>query len=425
MLYFSYLIRIYPLLLLYPSVLNAQFDTTKTSIVSPVLWRDMCEQDTSFSQRQQWLAGIDVEDIYLIHAHLAGILPFSSRYQYLAADIENKEFLSSGNALHVMNHETHFLLRLLLGQPISRMPEQIWMRLDSNMLISSNQYSGKTSITVLPVSPDWQGPPNQQMLTPVWIKKGDVNNSHVAENRKTIPDQSVTWAVPYSRQITKGEYIIIPVQFNGPTALRAFQAAFHFNADIYEFKEIGIGDMENWSKHYFYVNPEKQGEFRCVWWEVYDSKALQPGQILFYLTLRAKHDIPASDQPIIDIDETNLPARAWLTDGTPYLLRTVALPEASFDRTSAKTATQSIQAAIVPNPSAGAFRLQVQSERQINRAVLAVFDGQGSRLMRKELSLQPGNNEFLLSESERWPAGVYLWKIKSGELEAEGRVVRE
>ena len=363
-----------------------------------------------------WLNGVTTFDLVLISKHVLGFQPFTSLYQYIAADGSGNQIIDpptpGAHPLDIIE-----LRKLILG---------IYQVLPNN---NSWRYLDAYAPANLPADPlepfnmppeQWVGNPSDPTVDFVAVKVGDVNNTHNTDLQMRPAGELPlrTEAVP---RAAAGEYVSIPIRYEGDVFVTALQLGLRFDSDKWEYVGFTTSDVLQVSEECFNLNNTAGGEIRFVWFSANPEEYLRHSQALFYLTFRAKRAIKGDPMPV-QIDDDLLHSLAFSEEGDRYGL---SMEVGAEVRRSGSPANQGLSVSCFPNPTSGAVTLTIETATDAASATVWAYNAFGSRLMRREIPLTGQTTAFNIQESTNWPAGLYVWKVKVGDVKTEGRLLKQ
>jgi len=367
--------------------------------------------------KDAWAKGVSIYDIVMISRHLNEILPFSTIYQYAAADADgNNEIGFEGRGIPP---DILSLSQLILGIKDTLAGQTCWRYFDENS-------SG--SLPMDPPSDEFIRPnefrlesPSNTDLNFIAVKVGDLNNSH-NNDLELRPAGMLPLRTEMRSRPAAGEYLSIPIRYEGAVALTALQMGLRFDADSWEYAGISKGDAAQVSEASFNLLELGNGEMKFIWYGTFPDDYVRPGQTLFFLTLRAKKAIRDASRPI-RVDDALLRSIAYTPEGIMYNL---GMEAATGLRDAEDNAVPSnLEVNCAPNPASGAVSLQIKSSQDARYAMVWAYSAFGTRLLRREIPLTGNSTVFQIPDSDQWPAGVYIWKVKVGDEKTEGRLIKQ
>lgn len=371
-----------------------------------------------------WLDGVTTYDLTLIGRHLNGTQPFTSIYQYAAADANNNRRTEVGSG--ISSPDVIDLRKLILGLiselpgvPMMNNPPPTWWYFDENSTGSLPADPILDQFT-LP-NTFWQGSPSNTGINFIAVKVGDLNNSHNTDTELrpagVLPLRTEALVRP-----SLDEYLSIPIRYEGDVSLSALQMGLRFDAVNWEFIGVSASDVAQVSAECFNLNHVTDGEIKFAWFCSLPDDNARPGQTLFFLTLRAKKAVKGALSPL-QVDDSMMRSIAYTPEGVMYNLNIQA--EASR-RTLDLPSAPNLQVVCAPNPSSGAASLTINTANETSpTAMVWAYSAFGTRLLRREIPLTGRTTTFQFPESEQWPAGLYVWKVKIGDEKTEGRLIKQ
>ncbi|MBU6343015.1 MAG: hypothetical protein KGS48_16085 [Bacteroidetes bacterium] len=249
-----------------------------------------------------------------------------------------------------------------------------------------------------------------------------VLNAQNAASSPTPSNKPVAFPLGIPVQSLKsGEYCTLPLTVLGTAPLIGWQMGLRFNPELLEFVAVSKGDLADIRPESFGLTKVAEGEIRALWIaRLGDSEDhLRPGQVLFYLTFRARKAI-ADVSGAINIDQKIIPGEAYENDGkTIYRLSMRGMTSGAEN-----AAPGSMQVLCHPNPANSQFLLdfELKSPEAVN---LMVYDDFGKLVLNKTLELPAGVQTIQVPEIAHWAAAVYHWELKIGKTgHAQGHVIK-
>ncbi|MFN0215684.1 MAG: cohesin domain-containing protein [Saprospiraceae bacterium] len=364
-----------------------------------------------------WLNGVTTWDLVLISKHISATEPFTSLYQYIAADASNNRIIDPPVSQGALPLDISELRKLILG---------IYQALPGN---SSWRYVDAYDPPNLPMDPftpfdmpaeEWLGHPSDPTIDFIAIKVGDVNNTHNADIQQR-PAGKLSLLTEAISQAYAGDLVSIPVRYGGDAPLTALQMGLRFDANLWEYVGITSSEVLQVSEDCFNLTNTADGEIRFVWFSANPEEYVRPGQALFYLTFRAKRAVKSDPMPL-QIDDDLLRSIAFNQEGAFYSL---SMGGQAAVRRSDLPLNKDFAVICAPNPTSGAATLNITTVTEATTATVWAYNAYGSRLMRREIPLTGQSTYFQIPESANWPAGMYVWKVKVGDVKTEGRLLKQ
>ncbi len=365
-----------------------------------------------------WLNGVTSYDLTLIGRHVQNINDrFTSVYQFAAADANGNSEIDE--PIGIIQTDIVEFRKLILGI-YSKLPaNNSWRYFEDGVpgttpsaMFPSDQFTLPPQfIDAYPSDPD---------INFIAVKIGDVNNSHNTDIELrpagTLP--LLTEAMP---RMAVGEYISIPVRYNGEIPLTALQMGLRFDADVWEYVGMTTSDVPQVSEDCFNLNHTADGKIKFVWFCIHPDDYIRPGQAMFFLTFRAKRAVRGDQNPIL-VDDGLLRSVAYAQQGTIYNL---SLGAEAIQRDIDMPSSHVLDVSCSPNPTSGAVNLAISTTSEAATATVWAYSATGQRLLRRVIPLTGTSTNFQFPESASWPAGLYVWKVKVGNEKTEGRLIKQ
>lgn len=353
----------------------------------------------------EWRSGISILDLLFISQHITQIERLPSPYAIIAADVNY-----SGTVTMV---DISCLRQLLLGKPSDCLDEgEPWryIRADYHFPDSNNPFQG-----IFPEFPKGAGTP----INFIAVKIGDVNNSHTDDGGYAMARVATLPIGIGKASHRSGEFVTIPVTYDGTESLAALQLGLQFDAGDWELLEPSTADLPDFEPGCFNLREAGEGRIKFLWFTPWPKEQLQQGRTLFYLTFRRK-SAAADAVPDLHTNDAILENAGFTGKGIAYGL--VSKPSSVRSGPAAMPAFN-WSAECVPNPVTDLATLRIQSPAPQAMSVW-VFNALGVRTYYKELKVPAGATEVAIPEVSRWPAGIYTWKVKSGKDKLQGQFIR-
>lgn len=346
--------------------------------------------------------GVSTFDLVLMSKHILGIDPFPSAYQWLAADVNKSNSVTTFDIV-----ETR---KLLLGIYDTFPVSKSWRFI--RPLVNPGDFSALTAIKdtyqiTLNSLPDDISLYGHYF---VGIKTGDANLSASfageAEERSGAP----LLLLAEDRTLAAGESVTVPLRLSEAGALSGWQLALQTDPNLLRIETVENLAAENFSQ-------TDDGLLRALWLDG-AGKNFGVGETIFSLKITALQAVRLSDA--LQLAPGALAPEAYAGSSAAALLkRPLAL---RFAPAGAGGDAIVRVFAPHPNPCTGATRLGVQCAGE-QPAVLSVFDAGGKMLWQAQLSLAEGFQEIAL-DGDNLPGGVLAWRLETAGQRFGGRLVR-
>ncbi len=377
----------------------------------------VCNTDNYFgvaaSKNCNWLNGVTTFDMVLIQRHILGTQLLDSPYKLIAADADNSSTVTTFDLAEIR--------RLILHRIEQFSKNTSWRFVPADVSLSYPQ-----DPAIVPMFPncgnvDMSGGDSEQDF--VAVKVGDVNNSAVgclpcSEGSgsmlvgERLSGDRVLRLEAQGRGAREGEELELSFRLRGFEGLAAVQAGLHFDAQRLRFE--GLGTLSRWVRSYdFGLSEASQGRIRWLWVSPDGENAeLPPEEVLFTLRFRVLEGT-AEGATAVRLSDAVLPCVAYDAAGGAYRVQGGA--GVLSQRTSSGTALPgSFRLRALPNPFRNGLRLEVWMP-QAGRFRIRVLDAAGRTVQELERRLPAGRHELELEGSDRWPAGVYWYRVEAPE----------
>lgn len=347
------------------------------------------------------LNGVDVFDLIRISLHILGLEPIANPYGQVAADANKSRSITTFDVIEIR--------RLLLGTYQEFPNNTSWRFIDGNYAFPN------------PGNPFAQAFPETKSLANLndtisgevvfmAIKTGDVDCTAIPGLKAAPQPRSATVLRLPDHRLRAGETLDLPVFASEAQTWMGLQFGLTFDPALLSVETILPGSLRAWDQQSS-AQPSA-GRLNAVWFDV-DPHVVHPGQAMFYLRLKALHDVRVGET--LRLAAGALPARAYSSDPEPR-----ALQLQFFAETAAET-TIGIPA---PNPTSGGAALPVQAPENTPVQV-SVWDMQG-RLCWQAAAPASGHPQWLDLPAEAFPApGIYTWRVIAGANMRSGKIERQ
>lgn len=350
--------------------------------------------------------GVTTFDLVLLSKHILGVTPFSSPYQYIAADANKSGTVTTFDLVEV---------RKLILMINTNFPNNTsWRFVDK-----AYQFPNPTNPwqEVFPEVININNLPAAQTGDDfVAIKIGDINNSANANgltsdatgNRSNGTLNFTMDNLTYEA----GQAVSMTMRAKDFNDVYGFQFTIDFNPDLLEFKSVQPTSVTGIAN--FGTTLLDQAAV-TVSWETNPFLSVADGEPVITLNFMAKADGSLADA--IGISSRFTTAEAYI--GEPIEVYDVAL---IINNTGASATTSSIAKGYelyqnVPNPFSKKTVIGFQLPKA-GDATLTVFDGTGRKITVVEGNFAPGYNEIELDRNSLPQEGLVYYRLESGSYTA-------
>ena len=360
------------------------------------------------SRKYDLCGGIEEQDIFLITQHILNLMPFTSPYTMIAADINRSGTITMLDVIE--------LRRCLLGHPPFNQNVIAWQFVPSS-------YNFPNPMN--PFAPPF--PTSSQVVVGngvsatgvnfVGMKSGDVQGNYT-------PRQSEQPLVTETVSVKKDQVFSVPLRSGAKDPLALVHAVLRFNPEDVEYLGTSIGQVKGLTPDCFGLTDVSSGIIRMLWLAVHlTEQPLFPDQVLCHLRFKAKRPL-SSENPLLQLVADNrLKPVAFTSEGEKHPLR-LNIRKGVQER-MAGSDFQKVAIYCIPNPAKGAVTLVSESMQNIPRAGLMVTDAFGRTAHYNEYEIAEGTGAIYLKGSDAWNPGLYAWVLFSNGMRlSEGRFVK-
>lgn len=341
--------------------------------------------------------GVNTLDLVRIQRHLLGMEPFTSAYQYIAADANNSRTVSAIDLIEIR--------RLVLGLQHQFSSNTSWRFVTSGVeLIPGNPWPFDEEIEIASLEDN-----NGVHRDFVGIKVGDVNHSAAANAQKLKPRQALRPThvkIATKGKVMPGEEISVDFTFNEP--ITGFQWTMELSgleylgvsSDVIAIDEqhVGLPEVGMLTMSWHHTNMEPANLERPVSFSLRFRVTAQ-GALINMLRLTDRVAAPEAYTPADEVMETRLVYQSTdaLTDFELYQNK--------------------------PNPwnhqTVIGFHLP-----EGGPVLLTVYDGNGSIVKTLTGEYKAGYHTITLSDHDIEGEGMMYYRLESGSYSASRKMVR-
>ncbi len=342
--------------------------------------------------------GVTTLDLVKVQKHLLGLEPFTTPYQYIAADANNS---ASVTAIDIVQ-----LRKLILGY-YNELPNNTSWRFIDKAHIFPNPHDPWLShwpetYTIIPFSHSMNDVDFHA------VKIGDLNRTAAlqADGGMIRPRTDRSGIVSYEAIPMEDKSVYrIDITLEDATSFQALQ--FSFDWDQTGFKLIDWAPGELFTSDDFRL-PARAGENASV--AVFDHQGWAQDKITL-LTLWVE-DVAKSGYPFTMFLQ---PAPAQPVAYVLHEEDPVAVQLRSITREARKIFNR-------PNPFKELTSILYNSSREED-AILRIFHINGKLMMTRKVKLMAGENEFIVTKTELREPGMYMYEIESNFQYSTNRMI--
>lgn len=340
--------------------------------------------------------GVSVVDLVLISRHLIGIQPFTSPYQFIAADTDNNKDLNTFDIINLQR------LLLYIDDELEQNTSWRFVDLDYDFLDPQNPL-----VEDFPVYRLTEMLREDELFNFMGIKIGDLNDSaDPAFSNEGANDREFSENIYFQTEeqvFEAGEQVSVALSPEDLTNILAFQFTVEYDANILEFVQLeGLADNA-------FALAGKKGALTMLW-NSYAEKAPE------VISLQFVANAPGRLSDVFSLNSSQLAAEAYdeQLEATGLLL----------EFTGTEEAPQVFQLyQNQPNPFVGATNVRFYLPAT-GDAKLTVFGLNGQKIMEQEEIFEKGNHEVRLSSDLFSAPGVYYYQLDTAFGSETGKMIR-
>ena len=245
--------------------------------------------------------GVTTLDLVYIRRHILNILPLTSPYKMIAADINKSGSISTLDLVQLRK------LILTIDTDFNNNTSWRFVPLDYEFINPQNPFSENfpESITIQNVtSNNWEN-------DFIGIKIGDVNGTANANDLLGVDDRTMTddlKLMTTDRTLEAGYDYEIPITAVNFEQIMGFQFALEFDTDRLDILAVTPGKLQELKAANFGKTLLSEGILTTSWESIFDQK-LDAIDELFIIHVRAKADTKLSE--VLRISQSYVPAEAY------------------------------------------------------------------------------------------------------------------
>lgn len=364
-----------------------------------------CNSDLTIvpSKNDNPLNGVSTYDLVLISKHILGVEPLDSPYKMIAADANQSGSITTFDVVE--------LRKLILGIYDTLPHAPSWRFLKKDFVFPNPLNPFETDLPDTLNIESWACSYNSIVFT--GVKIGDVNNTAIPNANAPNPTESRSpnFLVLPNLELKAGETLYVPILATERANWHGLQFGLDFDPELLEIESIEssvLSDFgtENWAQ-------PRPGQVSLSWSAATDA-AVSSDEPMLQLRIKARANIQLS--------------KALNTTATPrlqpevYGLEGVAQPlQFVFSNENVLEANQIF--APQPNPTTMGTSIPVQISQPANLRV-EICDLSGKVLWGNDLALEKGSHLLEIPAAAMPHAGLYLWRVRVGEMLRAGKITR-
>lgn len=355
------------------------------------------------------LNGVNTWDLILISRHILNLEPLNSPYKIINADANKSGTVTTFDIVE--------LRKLILGTYPNLPDNSSWRFVDATQVFTNpaNPFSNV-------IREEFSGNLSQHptgFIDFIGCKIGDVDYTATPNNRPSRPTTSLAW--PTIGALNAEENVTVPIIYQGAASIAGIQFALDFDPSAWELISPSLGDITSVESSNLGLSKVDQGKITFSW-NVFNEETedLKSGDVLFYLTFKAKNKQVAENN-LLALDYNTMPDGAWTHAGVEHALNHTPVVRG---RNSIEDETTTFVRSI-PNPTKQSSTLYFHNE-QAGKSRLVLMDAWGRQLLFKDIFTNTGHQQIPLDTLNTQPAGVYSWWLKlPNGVQYQGRIVKQ
>jgi hypothetical protein len=369
-------------------------------------------------------------DLIVISLHLADpnlvptATPFSSPYQYIAADVNNSKTITDADIIAIRK----MILTTSANWTEASNDMTNWRffpigNMIGNLNFTSTFVSDPFSPTLLPQYPAYLGSITKVFNpmdgadywagngTGIAIKTGDASLDAYNANCFTsleIVDRGLTSnSTSFSEIIKAGETVKIILSSPLQSKLSCWQSSYSFDNESIEVLGVNSSKFKGFNKDCYHV---QNGNLKMFWFDP-QMTSLHQDENCLEVRIKAKKDISA--QEIFSEFASDSPNNSIFYD--PSGNRTDAQFKYEILKEEPRNGSSLFQ--IIPSVFQDKFTVYTNSKNTVTSGGISIFDLQGRNIFEKSIEFIDGTAPIVNSELSNIPTGIYFAKIllNSGE----------
>ncbi|MCO6489645.1 MAG: T9SS type A sorting domain-containing protein, partial [Phaeodactylibacter sp.] len=366
-----------------------------------------CKTDT-----EDLFCGVSTLDLVLISKHLLGVERFGDPRQYVAADVDGNNSVTTLDQIE--------LRRAILG--------------------ISPTLAGGPHWRFIPCGYDFYDFPNTNPLAngvPECLEYSSDTGYKACFDAIKVGDVDCSCA---EGLLTRGEFVIAleenaPPEGSGENDVRvdlapdnaaylaALQFALRFDTNYLSFSGFVQDAMLVDSSAYSFQE-EADGVVRLAWYDLTgDSTSFSPNDNILSLVFTPQGEVEDALSHL-SIDSALLRPLAFTNNGTALEVRLQSLEEGGRPAPGIGAAgSEALSITPVPNPFRQGLPFHISAPAALE-ARLSIFNASGKQVYAEVLALDAGRQKVQLPAANTWPEGTYFYRLQAGESIQSGRVVK-
>ena len=377
-----------------------------------------------------WLNNGDVNssDLFFIQQHIVNNIPFTSIYDYVAADVNQSGTITTLDLVLIQD--------VIVNPEISPIPSSVidayspWRFIQKEYAESDlDPFDLDPSITLpaQPMAPVVPAAEQNRVYNPTvlpmanidWIavKVGQIFGGLNTSTLTTIDVDSRTgenFVMSIENQkVTNGELISIPVYAKDYAAFIAWQFTLEFDENYLAYEGILSGAIEGFEENKLGLNSLEEGIIGAVWYGI--PNTVKSDEVLFTLQFTALDDADALSG-LIDVTSRTVKSQSSLMSGAAgevslTFFSPIAVATSDFKLHQNR-----------PNPFNGETLISFNLP-EAGFATMTISDISGRTLKMIESDFAKGYNEVRIQSNDLSSTGVLYYQLESAEHIATKKMI--
>ena len=346
------------------------------------------------------LNGVSTLDLVLIQQNILGLKPFTSPYQYLAADANNDNKVAASDLVE--------LRKLILGH-YDRLPKNTsWRFYEKSQQIQDPKYPWGLNESIQCINKSGEQLDNHFIA----VKTGDVNISAQANTLTNSTEQRTSSGILVidDKKFNSDNSVFIPVYAQNIESMAGIQGAFDYDINSLRFKQMTPGVLNVTKENYRAYHEDGRILFS---WNVTENGVSTADQILFTLEFESTASGQISDVLSLVSDKIN--SEYYNIDMREYNLRLTYKYPVVDDMMDVSQNT--------PNPFASQTIIPV-SIPENGVVQIKIHDNTGKVVLFKSEYFTKGRNEFIINANDLLTSGIYYYEIMYNDQSIKKKMIK-
>jgi len=342
------------------------------------------------------LNGVTTFDLILISKHILGIAPFTSPYQFIAADINKSGTISAYDLVQ--------LRQLILNIVPDFTHNESWRFISSDYRFNTENPANEAVTEIMYIEDSDRG---MIELDFVGVKIGDINGTAIASSYTPSSNRTNEKTFNFSLEnqlLEVGEEITIPFYVNDLDKIEGVQFALNFEG-------LQLMEVQEGLANFSHLNTaiSEKGQLTVSWnkSESVDSKTL-----LFSLTFEAQKSGWVSD--LLALNREQMSAEAYSVEHELYPLD-LTFVEAKLSNNAELFQNK-------PNPFRNSTKIPFYLQEK-EKVSIKVVDLQGKILYQVNQVFEGGRHEIIIDKATLRSSGILYYQLTVGTYTATQKMI--